>query len=125
MNLVTFLKMLGSNKREIVPESEVYQRSLGGIFLDREAGPGDYFSGWEVLDFDGDGDDADEVDGVPELLLPRNLGRLRVRRRCDGALQAPQPFPAPCSPRGRRSNSKVGFRNGGFEEDENVSRGGR
>jgi len=117
--------MLGSDKREVVPESEVYQRSLGGAFLDREAGPGDYFAGWEMLDFDGDGDDADEVDGVAELLLPRNLGGLRVRRRCHGALQAPQPFPALRSPRGRRSNSEVGFRKEGFGEDEHVSRGCR
>jgi len=53
--------MLRSNKSEIVPESEVYQTSLCGTFLDGEAGPGDDLAGGEVLDFDGYGDDADEV----------------------------------------------------------------
>jgi len=78
--------MLRSDKSEIVPESEVYQTSLSGAFLDGEAGPGDDLARGKVLDFDGYGDDADEVDGVAELLLPRNLGGLRVRRGCHGAL---------------------------------------
>jgi len=96
--------MLRSDKSEIVPESKAYQRSLRDAFLDGEAGPGDDLARGEVLDFDGYGDDADEVDGIAELLLPRNLGGLRVRHRCHGALEGSQPFPAPRSPRGRRSD---------------------
>ena len=52
---------------------------LGGVLLDGEAGPSEDLAGGEVLDLDGGGDDADEADGVAEVLLPRNLRWLRVR----------------------------------------------
>lgn len=52
----------------------------GGL-LDGEATPGEYFSGRQVLDLDGDADHADEVHRITELLLPLNLRRPRVSLR--------------------------------------------
>lgn len=54
---------------------------IGGRLLDGEAGPGEDLAGGQVLDFDGNADDADEVHRIAELLLPLNLRRSRVRRR--------------------------------------------
>lgn len=87
---------------EVVPESEVDEGGLGGVFLDGEAGPGQDFAGGEVFYLDGGGDKADEVDGVAKLLLPRNLGGLRWGRRSighgiGGALQLQLPR-LRCSP---------------------------
>lgn len=51
----------------------------GGGLLDGEAGPGEGFAGWPVLDLDGGAHDADEVHRVAVLLLPGDLRRPRIR----------------------------------------------
>lgn len=63
---------------KFIPEREINPRSLGGVFLDGEVGPGSDLAGGEVLDFDGGADGADEADGVAELLLPRDFRGFRV-----------------------------------------------